>query len=403
MSTKSNSALLWVVAIVIVVLGIVYFSKSGQETSTEPTETPQAEQESKAEIPEGPITLGAMAPLSGEAVVYGVAFKSATDLAVEEINAAGGVDGHELKIVWEDSKCSPQDGATAAQKLVEVNQLKYLIGTVCSGSTLAAAAITEPAGVLLFSAGATSPDLSTAGDFVFRTYPSDGVGGQVLAAYTYKELKKMKLAILSEQTDYAQGLRKTIKETFTKLGGQVVADETYNTGDTDFRTQILKMKAAEPDVVFVDPQTPVSGVLVLKQLQENSLNAQVLVNDAMLSGATAKENAAYYENVYSATPELDETREPTKKMLEAYQARYNKAPEYPAYLASSYDQVYMLAQAFSEVGTDPAAVRDWLYQVKDWPGALGNITIDENGDPLIGYSIKKVTKGEIESLGAYSL
>ncbi len=402
MSTKSNSALLWVIAIVIVVLGVVYFSKSTQNESGPDQTTPENTQ-ATAEIPEGPIVLGAMAPLSGEAVLYGVAFKSATDLAVEEINAAGGVDGHELRVVWEDSKCSPQDGATVAQKFVEVQKLKYLIGTVCSGSTLAAAEITEPAGVLLLSAGASSPDLTTAGDYVFRTYPSDGVGGQILATYAFKELKKMKVAILSEQTDYAQGLRETFKNTFAELGGEVVADETYNTGDTDFRTQILKIKAAEPDVIFVDPQTPVSGVLVLKQLQENSLSAQVLVNDAMLSDETVKENAAYYENTYSATPELDESREQTKKMLVAYQARYNKAPDYPAYLASSYDQVYLLAQAFSEVGTDPAAVRDWLYNVRDWPGAIGDITIDENGDPLIGYSIKKVTGGKIESLGAYSL
>ncbi len=399
MSTKSNSAFLWVIAIVIVVLGVVYFSKPAPEVL--PVESDA--EEKAVVIPDGPIILGAMAPLSGEAVIYGNAFKSATDLAVEQINAAGGVNGHQLQLIWEDEKCTPQDGATVAQKLVEVDKVKYLIGSVCSGSTLAAAAITEPAGVLLFSAGASSPDLSTAGDFVFRTYPSDGVGGQVLSAYVFKELGKKKLAVLSEQTDYAQGLRKTFTNTFAQLGGEVVSDETYITGDTDFRTQILKMKSADPDVVFVNPQTPVSGTLVLKQLKENGVQVQVLINDAMLSLDTIKQNGSLFEGVYSATPELDSSREPTKKFLDAYQARYQKATEYPAYLASAYDQVYMLKEAFEEVGIEPAAVRDWLYQVKDWPGALGDITIDENGDPLIGYHIKVIISAEIQDKGSYSL
>lgn len=392
---KPNSAIMWVIAIVIVVLGIVYFSQPAPEA-------PVVEEKVSAEIPDGPIVLGAMAPLSGEAVVYGEPFRSATDLAVEEINTAGGVEGHQLQLIWEDDKCSPEDGTKAAQKLVEVDKVKYLIGTVCSGSTLAAAEITEPAGVLLFSAGASSPDLTTAGDFVFRSYPSDGVGGQVLATYVFKELSKTKLAVISEQTDYAQGLRKTFTSTFVSLGGMLLADEVYNTGDTDFRTQILKMKAEGPDVVYVSSQTPVSGTLILKQIKETGLNVQIVGNDTMLSAETIKDNKALFENVYSLTPELDPTSEPTKKFLAAYQAKYQKAPDYPAYLASAYDQVYMLKQAFEEVGTDSTKVRDWLYKVKDWPGALGNITIDENGDPIIGYNIKQIINGEITDKGAYT-
>ncbi|MEK7615191.1 MAG: ABC transporter substrate-binding protein, partial [Patescibacteria group bacterium] len=103
----------------------------------------------------------------------------------------------------------------------------------------------------------------------------------------------------------------------------------------------------------------------------------------------------------STSPDLDPARPQTKKYLDAYQAKYKKAPEYPAYMASSYDQVYMIAQAFAEVGTDTSAVRDWLYGVKNWPGALGDITIDSNGDPLIGYHIKQVTNGALKDLGAY--
>ncbi len=400
MPMKSNSALLWVIAIVIVVLGVVYFSKPAPEAPVQPV---VEEKTAAVVIPDGPIVLGAMAPLTGDAAVYGIAFKTATDLAVEEVNAAGGVNGHQLQLMWEDEKCTPEAGATIATKFVEVDKLKYLIGTVCSGSTLAAAEITEPAGVLLLSAGASSPDLSTAGDFVFRTYPSDGIGGQIQATYMFKELGKKKLAAISEQSDYAQALRKTFTSTFVKLGGEVVTDETYNSGDTDFRTQILKIKAGAPDVVYVNPQTPVSGTLILKQLKESGVEAQVIVNDSMLSADNIKQNSALFEGVYSSSPDLDPSREQTKKYLDNYQAKYQKAPDYPAYLASAYDQIFMLKDAFEEVGIEPSAVRDWLYQVKDWPGALGNITIDQNGDPVIGFHIKFITNAEIQDKGAYSL
>ncbi len=401
MAEKSNKALGWVVIVAVILLGFIYLSKSSSP-EVQPVEEVAEEEEVVVEIPDGPIILGAMTPLSGEAVVYGEPIQRATNLAVEEINAAGGVNGHELQLIWEDSKCAPQEGTTAAQKLVEVDQVGIVIGTTCSGSTLAAIEITEPAGVLLFSAAASSPDITDAGDFVFRTYPSDGIGGEILATYTYKELAKTKLAIISELTDYPQGLRAVFADTFTGLGGELVADETYATGDTDFRTQILKVKAAEADVVYVSVQTPISGTLILKQLKENGIEAQVVVNDVMISEEIISENEDLYTNIYGAIPELDETREVTARYLANYEARYGNAAEFPAYMASAYDQVFILAEAMSEVGVSAEALRDYLYTVENWPGALGDITIDGNGDPIIGYNIKLLDNAVITDLGAYT-
>lgn len=396
MSTKSNSALLWVIAIVIIVLGIVYFSKPAPEA---PEPGPVA---SRAEIPEGPIVLGAMDPLTGEGAVYGIPLQNATLLAVNEINAAGGVDGHQIQLIWEDSKCNPQDGASAAQKLVEVDQVDFIISGDCSGAALAAAALTEPSGVMLFSAAASSPDLSTAGDLVFRSYPSDAMAGQVIASYSIKELGKKKAAVISEQTDYAQGLRGSFTKAVVQFGGEVVADETYNTGDSDFRTQVLKVKTAAPDVLYLVPQTPVSGVQLLKQLKENGVTATLLVSDTMLGTDTIAANKDLYSDVYSPTPELDTNREVTKRFLDNYKAAYGNDPEFPAYMAAAYDQVYMLKQAFEEVGVNQMAVRDWLYDVENWPGALGDTSFDENGDPIIGYHIKRIVNGEATDLGAYT-
>ncbi|MEK7615453.1 MAG: ABC transporter substrate-binding protein, partial [Patescibacteria group bacterium] len=312
---KSSGVIAWVVLAVIIIIGAVYFLRPASTPTQQPvaneTNTPEV---ITAQIPDGPIIMGASAPLSGDQVAFAT-MRTATDLAVEEINANGGVKGHQLQIIWEDDKCNPQDGTSAAQKLVEVDKVHFIIGTVCSGATLAEAAITEPAKVLLFSAAASSPDLTTAGDYVFRTYPSDGVGGKVLAKYSYNELKKMKLAMLSEQVDYTQGLRKTMSETFKALGGEVVADENYNAGDTDFRTQLLKMKESGADIVFVNANGPVPGTLILKQMNVAGLKVLTVVNDSLISADAISKNRGLYEGVYSTSPDLDPARPQTKKYL----------------------------------------------------------------------------------------
>ncbi|MBI2475024.1 ABC transporter substrate-binding protein [Candidatus Uhrbacteria bacterium] len=394
---KSNSAILWAIAIVIVILGIVYFSKPGPEAPATPMEG-----EAAFEIPDGPIVLGAMDPLTGEGAVYGIPLQNATMLAVNEINAAGGVKGHQLQLVWEDSKCNPQDGGAAAQKLIEVDKVSFIISGDCSGAALAAATLTEPAGVMLFSAAASSPDLSTAGDLVFRSYPSDAMAGRVIASYVIKQLSVKKVAVISEQTDYAQGLRGSFTTASKEFGAEVVGDETYNTGDTDFRTQILKLKSVSPDSLYVVPQTPVTGVQILKQLKESGFKAVILVSDTMLGSDTISQNKALYADVYSPTPELDASRPVTKRFLDNFQAAYDHAPEFPAYMAAAYDQVYMLKDAFEKVGIDQKAVRDWLYEVENWPGALGDTSFDQYGDPIIGYHIKHVVNGEQQDLGAYT-
>ncbi len=398
MPMKSNSALLWVIAIVIVVLGVVYFSKPAPEAPVQPV----VEEKTAVVIPDGPIVLGAMDPLTGEGAVYGIPLQNATMMAVNEINATGGVAGHQIQLIWEDSKCNPQDGGSAAQKLVEVDKVSYIISGDCSGAALAAAALTEPAGVMLFSAAASSPDLTTAGDLVFRSYPSDAMAGRVIASYALKQLSAKKVAVISEQTDYAQGLRGSFTGAAKEFGAEVVGDETYNTGDTDFRTQILKLKAAAPDALYIVPQAPATGIQILKQLKENGVQTKLLVSDTMLGSDTISQNKELYADIYSPTPELDATRPVTKRFLDNFQTAYGKAPEFPAYMAAAYDQVYMLKEAFETVGLDQLKVRDWLYAVENWPGALGDTSFDQYGDPVIGYHIKRIVNGEQQDLGAYT-
>src|SRR3989338_4967926 len=241
--------------------------------------------------------IGVMYPLSGDPAAYGIPIQAATKMAADEINEQGGVNGRKVELIYEDSKCNPKDGNAAAQKLINIDKVKVIIGGVCSGETLGAAPIAEENKVILISPSATSPDITKAGDFIFRLSPSDAFAGIVAANYAFNDLKAKKAAVISESTDYAQGLRSVFKENFAKLGGEIVADETYNPEDTDMRTQVTKAKAANPDAIYILPQTIQKGVLLVKQIKEAGLKQQILTAEVLIGRNVIEENAADIEGM----------------------------------------------------------------------------------------------------------
>ncbi|MBI4598986.1 ABC transporter substrate-binding protein [Candidatus Uhrbacteria bacterium] len=352
-----------------------------------------------------PIVVGGIAPLTGEAAAYGVPDQNAKMLAVEEINAAGGINGRELKIVWEDGKCNGTDATTAVQKLLNVDKVKVILGGSCSGETLAAAQLTQSARALLFSGLSSSPDLTTAGDLVFRTYPSDAFAGKMVATYASKELGLKRAAIISENTDYAQALRRVFKEAFTEEGNEVVADEAFNTGETDFRTLVLKVKEQNPSVVYVAVQTLTPAEFILKQLGESGLKVQIIGSDSMLDRDFIKNHAELFEGIVSSELSLDESTSKTGGFVNAYTTKYAHAPEYPGYLAAAYDSVYLIAEAMKATGsTDPEAIATYFNDtVKDWQGALSTFNFDDNGDAVLNLNMRKIVGGEITDLGPYAI
>src|SRR3989344_3957989 len=252
-------------ALVILMIGCTPVAQNGVPDVRPANGETETSGEPDAQATTETVKLGLMLPLSGDATAYGNPIRTAAFIAADEINAKGGINGKMIEFVTEDSKCSPKDGASAAQKLVNVDKTKVIIGGACSGETLGAAPIAEAAKVVLISPSATSPDITTAGDFVFRLAPSDAYAGIVASEHAFSEMNARKAAIISETSDYAQGLRKVFKENFAKMGGTVVADETYNPEDSDFRSQITKVKASNPDMIYLVPQTDTKGILLIRQ------------------------------------------------------------------------------------------------------------------------------------------
>lgn len=376
MAENKQNALLWAIGGVLIILGAIYFSVTGGSANT--------------------LKIGVLTPLTGDAASYGTAMQRAYDLAVSEVNAAGGVDGRQIKLVYEDAKCDGAAAAIATQKLVDVEGVKFILGGTCSGETLAAAQITQEARVLLLSPSATSPDITDAGDLVFRTYPSDALEATLIAEHA-TENGHARAAIISEATEFAQGVRIAFKASYS---GTVVFDETFDSGETDFQALITKLRAANPQMVYVNPQSPVAGELILKQMNAAGLNVAVYANNAMLNRSAIAADASLYEEVVMAEVQLSADGK-AAALSAAYETLYTNAPEFAAFTASAYDAVYLLAEAIESVGADAEAVAGYFgYQVKDWPGAIGTFNFDENGDAEIELTLTQVIGGVLVPLSA---
>lgn len=374
MAENKQNALLWAIGGVLIILGVIYFSVTGGNVGT--------------------LKIGVLTPLTGETASYGTAMQRAFDLAVSEINQAGGVGGKQLELVYEDSKCEGASATTATQKLVNVDEVEFILGGTCSGETLAAALITQEARVLLLSPTSSSPDITQAGDLVFRTYPSDIFEAKIIAAHA-TENGHTRAALIWETTDFAQGVRNAFKASYT---GTVVFDETFNTGETDFRTLISKLRIANPQMVYVIPRGPVTGELLLKQINESGMNVAVYGTNTLIDRFAIAANPSVYEEVVMAEVQISSEGK-ASLMLAAFEAMYGGSPEFLAFTASAYDDVYLLAEAINVVGEDPEEVAGYFsYQVVDWPGAIGTFNFDENGDAEVELTLVQAVGGELVPL-----
>lgn len=342
------------------------------------------------------IKIGAIFPLTGDGAGYGVPLQKVANIAIDKINSEGGVNGQKLEFLWEDGKCDGKSSAAAAQKLINVDKVKIILGAVCSSETLGIAPIAQQAKVVVLSPASTSPDITTAGDFIFRNYPSDSAQGQIIA-HVASEKGFKKIGILTEQQDYPLGIEKGIVENFEKAGGTVIKESFLGT-DTDVKIQLSKLLKSDIEAVFINPQTVAKADLVLKQLKDlGKKDLQLMVNDVVIGYQEGLKNYPdLLEGSIGAEPSFDPTNSKFQYLSTKYKEQNNnEQPPFSTYSAASYDAVYLIAEGIKAVGYDAAAFKEWLYKVKDWQGALGKLTIDSNGDPLPSHVAKQVKEGKV--------
>ena len=333
-----------------------------------------------------PFVIGAMDALTGVAESYGNPLHQAKLLAVEEINAAGGIDGRMLELIVEDSKCAAQDAITAYNKLTDVDGVKIILGTTCSGSMLGAAPLAEKDGVILFSASATSPDIASAGDYIFRTAINDLRLGIDMGNTLWVDGVRS-IATITESTDYAEGTRRTAVARFEELGGSVVAAEGYSSDVIDFRSQLTKLFSENPDALLLAAQGEASGGTIIKQARELGYEGPIF-SEIVPTGPDALSIAGDAATGLKAiVPNPDLNSASGKEFLKNFKARYGAVASLPWFQGSAYDDVYIAAECLKRTNDDQdaAGFRDCLYGLT-WSGAIGdNYSFDESGD-VIGLS-----------------
>ncbi|MDE2744655.1 MAG: ABC transporter substrate-binding protein [Chloroflexota bacterium] len=327
-----------------------------------------------------PFRIGVMESATGPGETYGTVAIQAKQMAVEEINAAGGINGRMIELIVEDSKCSAQDAITAYNKLTDVDGVKIILGTSCSGAMLGAAPLAERDGVVMFSGLATNPDIAEAGDYIFRTSLNDAQLGVDTGNLLWADGIRT-LATISESTDYAEGVRRTTVEQFENRGGEVVGEERYASDATDFRTPLTKLLNAEPDALHIAAQSEFTGGTIVKQVRELGYDGPIY-SEIVPIGTTALEIAGDAATGLKAViTDIDPANDKGQDVLSNFREKYGYVT-LPWYLGSAYDDVYITAECLKQTNDDQDAdgFRDCLYEIT-WSGAIGdNYSFDERGE-----------------------
>ncbi|OGJ57541.1 hypothetical protein A2881_03795 [Candidatus Peribacteria bacterium RIFCSPHIGHO2_01_FULL_55_13] len=341
------------------------------------------------------IKLGFIGPLTGDAASYGADTLHGMQIAVDEINAAGGIGGKQIEIIAEDGKCTGADAATAAQKLMNIDKVVAIIGGQCSGETLAAAPIAEMAKVVMISPVSTSPDVTEAGEFIFRNSPSDALKTKAMAK-VFAEKNYAKIAIISENTDYATALRDSL---VAAVGTDaMVFNETSEPGTKDFRSLMTRLEDAEFDVFVPNGQSDAFIAAAMQQYREAGFTAPAFSQDVADSanlGQIAGEAVEGMELINTSS-KLGDTG--PDSFAVHFRAKHGEPQSNLSFATLSYDATNLLAKVIGEVGTDGTAVRDAVAKIT-YEGAAGTFSFDANGDVVgIGYVLKKFEGGKIVEL-----
>lgn len=341
---------------------------------------------------EGGIKIGAILPLTGEAAKYGLNTKNGIEIALEEINRKGGVKGKKVSIIYEDSQADPKKAVSVFQKLTTVDKVSFFLGPIASSSVLAVAPIANKKKVIILAPAASSPEITNAGDYIFRNVMSDLFDGHAVADFAFNNLKKMTAGIIYINNDFGIGLEASFKASFEKYGGEVVIVEAFYPGDNDFRTQLAKIKSSAPEVVFLAGQKEMGHIL--RQAIELGLNPQWISfsmfedPEILKIAGNAANNVYYTYRVFDPDSDISVV----KDFTESYKRKYGQLPDIFAGLA--YDAAKILTLAIGKGGQDMEKVKDALYNTKNFPGVVGSTTFDENGDVIKPIGIKKVENGK---------
>ena len=368
-----------------------------KKTSTPPSSAPSG---GTAAAPGGTpgvtgdtILIGEVGSLTGSEATFGISTRNAIDLAIREVNAAGGVKGKKIELRVYDNQSKPEEAANAANRLINQDNVLLILGEVASSNSIAMATKAQPAKVPMISNASTNPRVTEIGDYIFRVCFIDPFQGYVMAKFAHDNIKMNKVAVLRDLgSDYSQGLADVFERKFTEMGGKIVARETYTKGSTDFRSQLTAIKRSSPEAIYIPGYYNDIG-LIARQARELGITATLMGGDGWDSeklfelGGSAIDGS-YFSNHYSP----DDPNPRIQKFIAAYKAAYGSVPD--ALAALGYDAAMVAVDAIKRAPSfDRAAIRDAIAQTKNFHGVTGSITLDEKRNATKSAVVLQVGKG----------
>lgn len=320
------------------------------------------------------VKIGFIGPLTGDYANYGVRCYQAVQLAVDEANAAGGINGAQIVLYAEDSEGAPDKALAGFEKLVNNDKVCAIVGAVLTGETLAVAEKAQEEGILLISPSASADGVTDIGSYIFRTTPNDGLQGKVAGYYFAKVLGIKNLGALYAKNDYSQGLYEGMKEAFEAAGGKISIAETCMVGDKDFKTQLTKLRNANVEAIYI-PNYTAEMAQQLEQAAQLGMNIQFLSGDGF-TDAQIYDLAGDFANgvIYTGpTPGAE-----NQTFINNFKKAFGVDPG--TFSTNAYDAANIVINAIKVAGTDRSAIRDAVAATKDYDGVLGLINFESNGD-----------------------
>lgn len=348
------------------------------------------------------IKIGEYACLTGQTASFGTASHNGALLVIDDVNANGGVLGKKIKLITEDDQSKPGEAATAVRKLISRDKVSALIGEIASSRSLEAGPIAQQNKIPMVSPGSTNPNVTRIGDYIFRVCFIDEFQGAVMAKFCLNSLHKTRVAILKDvRQDYSVGFAEYFKLPFTKGGGTIVVEQSYSSGDQDFKAQLTSIRAANPDAIFVPGYYNEVG-LIARQARELGINVPLLGGDGWDSPTLAQiGGAAMNGNFFSNHFSVDDQTPVVQDFVKKFRARFSKDPD--AMAALGFDAAKVLLDAITRAGgTDAAKLRDALASTKNFEGVTGAITINEQRNATKAAKVLTIKDGQFHFFEAVS-
>jgi branched-chain amino acid transport system substrate-binding protein len=359
------------------------------------------------------LVVGEFGSLTGNDATFGQSTKNGVQIALDELTAAkeGKIGGLNVRVVVEDDQGRAEEAATVVQKLINSDRVVAVLGEVASSRSLAGAPLCQSAGVPMITPSSTNPKVTQVGDYIFRMCFLDDFQGRVMARFTSENLKLKRVALLTDvKSDYSVGLAKFFTDAFVGMGGRIVVEQSFSSGDQDFRAQLTAIKAKNPEAIIMPIYYTEAG-LIARQARELGIKVPMIGSDGWESeqllqiGGEAL-NGCYYSNHWS----LDQPNPRLQQFLDKYRAKFGGDPDAIGGLA--YDAANVLFAAMEQLAAQDAAtfkglsssqagsparaaatrkVRDLIAATAQYQGVTGTITLDSNRDaskPAVVIAIK---------------